>query len=211
MVPPSEILRGQTLSALAQALATGRVSSVELVEQALAAIDAPDGEGRRAFVFVDRDGARAAAQDADVQRRKERRGGWPLRGIPISIKDLFDVAGQVTRAGDVEQILDGDGNAAQRQATPSPLAASNVRILRCSTGAVAVHEEEGATALAARRIDCRQRLFHEFRAGHAPGRQRLRQRRERSPAQSAARRRHDQTSTNAQACADTRNCGSTNR
>ena len=110
MASASGTLRGRTLSALAQALATGRVSSAELVEQALAAIDAPGGEGGRAFLFVDRDGARAAAEDADVRRRERRGGCLPLRGIPISIKDLFDVAGQVTRAG--SRLLEGSAPAA---------------------------------------------------------------------------------------------------
>ena len=105
------ILRGQTLTALAQALATGRVSSVELVEQALVAIDAPGGEGSRAFLFVDRDGARAAAEEADRRRADLGRCGnaTPFLGIPISVKDLFDVAGQVTRAG--SRLLEGSAPA----------------------------------------------------------------------------------------------------
>ena len=105
------ILRGQTLTALAQALATGRTSSVELVEQALAAIDAPGGEGSRAFLFVDRDGARAAAEEADRRRasRGQRGNATPFLGIPISVKDLFDVAGQVTRAG--SRLLEGSAPA----------------------------------------------------------------------------------------------------
>ena len=87
-----------TLRALAQALATGRVRSVELVERVLAAIDAPHGEGARAFLFVDREGAMRGAEEAD---RRHRAGSAPspFCGIPVSIKDLFDVRGQTTRAG----------------------------------------------------------------------------------------------------------------
>ena len=88
----------QTLAKLARALEAGDTTSAELVEQALAAIVAPDGEGARAFVLVDADGARAQAQAAD---RCRARGDAPspFCGIPISIKDLFDVQGQVTCAG----------------------------------------------------------------------------------------------------------------
>ena len=88
----------QTLPSLADDLESGRTSSVELVEAALAAIDDPRGEGKRTFVFVHRAGVRQAAEQAD----RARRGGHApsaFCGIPISIKDLFDIEGQVTRGG----------------------------------------------------------------------------------------------------------------
>ena len=71
---------------------------MELVERALAAIDAPHGEGARAFLFVDREGALRSAEEAD---RRYRAGSVPspFCGIPVSVKDLFDVRGQTTRAG----------------------------------------------------------------------------------------------------------------
>lgn len=87
-----------TLRTLAQALATRRVRSVDLVERAFAAIDAPQGEGARAFLVVDREGAMRSAEDAD-RRRRAGAAPSPFCGIPISIKDLFDVRGQTTRAG----------------------------------------------------------------------------------------------------------------
>ena len=68
------------------------------MEQALAAISDPSGEGSRAFIKVDAEGARAAA---DYQDQLRRRGRAPssFAGIPISVKDLFDLAGEVTTAG----------------------------------------------------------------------------------------------------------------
>jgi aspartyl-tRNA(Asn)/glutamyl-tRNA(Gln) amidotransferase subunit A len=83
-----------------EALATGRVSSRELVERALADIEDPGGEGKRAFVKIYADTAR---EDADHCDRLRRRGvvRSPLDGVPVSVKDLFDVAGDVTRAGSV--------------------------------------------------------------------------------------------------------------
>ena len=88
----------ESLRRLAERLEAGTSSSVELVEGALAAIEDPAGEGARAFIQVDAAGARQAAAHADALRRSGRAPS-PFCGIPISIKDLFDVQGQVTRAG----------------------------------------------------------------------------------------------------------------
>ena len=68
------------------------------LEQALARIADPKGEGARACLSVYADGARAAADAADARRERGSSLG-PLDGAIISIKDLFDVAGEPTRAG----------------------------------------------------------------------------------------------------------------
>jgi aspartyl-tRNA(Asn)/glutamyl-tRNA(Gln) amidotransferase subunit A len=88
----------RTLAALQDALRAGAVSAESLVREALAAIDAPDRQGRVAFVSVDREGALRDAQAADALRRAGR-APRALEGMVLSIKDLFDVAGQVTTAG----------------------------------------------------------------------------------------------------------------
>lgn len=89
---------GPTLEALAVALAAGRTSARALTEHCLAAIADPAGEGARAFLRVD--AQRALAQADEVDRRRKA-GAAPSRfaGAPIAIKDLFDVRGEVTRAG----------------------------------------------------------------------------------------------------------------
>jgi aspartyl-tRNA(Asn)/glutamyl-tRNA(Gln) amidotransferase subunit A len=69
-----------------------------LVEQALSAIADPAGEGTRVFLQVDAEGARRAA-DAQDQLRQAGYVLSPLAGLPVSIKDLFDITGQRTRAG----------------------------------------------------------------------------------------------------------------
>ena len=56
------------------------------------------GAAAPAFVHIDRDGARTAADAADL-RRQHGAAASPLDGRIISIKDLFDVAGQTTTAG----------------------------------------------------------------------------------------------------------------
>ena len=87
-----------TLAQLAADLVAGRTTSRALVDAALARIADPAGAGKRAFVKVYGERARAAADAQD----KLRAAGYvasPLAGIPVSIKDLFDVAGERTLAG----------------------------------------------------------------------------------------------------------------
>jgi len=87
-----------TLAALARSLEDGRTTSRALVEQALARIADAGGEGGRAFTQVHAQAAIAAA-DASDRTRKAGAVPSPLAGLPVSIKDLFDVAGDVTTAG----------------------------------------------------------------------------------------------------------------
>src|SRR6185369_4422665 len=92
-----------TVTQLARDLETGRTTSRELVEQALARIADPSGEGGRAFLKVYADGARAEADHADRLRKGGVRRS-AVDGLPVSLKDLYDVAGDVTRAG--SKVLD---------------------------------------------------------------------------------------------------------
>jgi aspartyl-tRNA(Asn)/glutamyl-tRNA(Gln) amidotransferase subunit A len=87
-----------TLLSLADDLEAGRTSARKLVEECIARIANPDGEGQRSFIHVDRDAALAAA-DAMDHLRKANAAPSRFAGIPVSIKDLFDIKGQVTRAG----------------------------------------------------------------------------------------------------------------
>ncbi len=89
-----------TIQQLRERLDRGDTTSRELCDEALARIDDPAGEGARTFTEVYHDQARAAADATDLQRR----AGFvasPLAGIPVSVKDLFDIAGRRTRAGSV--------------------------------------------------------------------------------------------------------------
>ena len=87
-----------TLASLAADLDSGATSARKLVEQCLAKIADTSGEGSRAFIHVDKEGAIGAA-DAMDRLRKAHAAPSPFAGIPVSIKDLFDIKGQVTRAG----------------------------------------------------------------------------------------------------------------
>jgi aspartyl-tRNA(Asn)/glutamyl-tRNA(Gln) amidotransferase subunit A len=87
----------RTLAQLAADLGSGG-SSRGLVEQCLARIGDRAGEGERVFLKVHDADALAAA---DFYDRLRARGAAPspFAGIPVSIKDLFDLAGDVTTAG----------------------------------------------------------------------------------------------------------------
>jgi len=88
----------QILSELAAGLSRGAVTARALVEESLAKIADPAGEGARCFVKVHTEQARRTADHYDGERRAGR-AVPPFAGIPFSVKDLFDEAGEVTRAG----------------------------------------------------------------------------------------------------------------
>jgi aspartyl-tRNA(Asn)/glutamyl-tRNA(Gln) amidotransferase subunit A len=77
-----------------EGLARGDLRSSELVDACLYAIADGAGEGERTFTRTFDHTARAAAEKFDTDRTAA-----PLAGLPISVKDLFDVAGQPTTAG----------------------------------------------------------------------------------------------------------------
>ena len=89
-----------TVEQLAAALAARTTTSRALVEQTLARIADPSGEGARAYTQVNADVARSMADASDALRRRGIVRS-PVEGLPVSVKDLFDVAGEVTRAGSV--------------------------------------------------------------------------------------------------------------
>jgi aspartyl-tRNA(Asn)/glutamyl-tRNA(Gln) amidotransferase subunit A len=89
-------------------------TATDRLAQALSRIDDPNGEGARACLTVYRDAAAAAARAAD-ERAKAGVSLGPLDGAIVSIKDLFDVAGEVTRAG--SKLLAAEGKPAAADAT----------------------------------------------------------------------------------------------
>jgi len=103
------------------------LSCRDRLEQALARIADPKGEGARACLTVYARPARAAADAADA-RAADGVSLGPLDGAIVSIKDLFDVAGEPTRAG--SKIL-------AEEAKPAAADAPVVRRLRAA-GAVIV-------------------------------------------------------------------------
>ena len=78
-------------------LTKGEVSSCELVELAINNINKFDTH-TNAVVYKDFDAAISAAKNSDKQRKNKAKLG-PLHGIPITIKEAFDVCGQPTTWG----------------------------------------------------------------------------------------------------------------
>ncbi|CAB3662806.1 2-amino-5-chloromuconic acid deaminase [Achromobacter animicus] len=89
-----------TLNDLTSALREGRSTSVALTEAALARAQDPAGEGARAFTKLYADSALAQARASDTLRAAGIVRS-AIEGLPISIKDLFDIAGETTMAGSV--------------------------------------------------------------------------------------------------------------
>ena len=73
------------------AIDKGATTSRALVESCLERAVAASGEGARTFVHLFADAARA---EADAIDRRHRAGIWTglLGGIPLSVKDLFDLS-----------------------------------------------------------------------------------------------------------------------
>jgi len=88
------------LAELADDLNAGRVRSRDLIEAALSAIEDPAGEGARTMLKIH---AAKTRDEADASDRLRAAGivPSPIAGLPISVKDLFDLAGDVTTAGSV--------------------------------------------------------------------------------------------------------------
>lgn len=91
-------MRGNQLT-LAERLAelgNGKTSATSLLDDALATAAEPNAEAVYTQVF--KQTAQAEAKAVDIQRD----AGVPtgaLAGLPVAVKDLFDVKGQVTRSG----------------------------------------------------------------------------------------------------------------
>ncbi|MEI8207119.1 MAG: amidase family protein, partial [Kiritimatiellales bacterium] len=84
-------LNAKTISELSGLLEQGKCTSVEIVNDVLAAIDARDGK-INAYLTIDRASALAQAEAADKARAAGKKGA--LLGIPLAIKDLLNVKGQ---------------------------------------------------------------------------------------------------------------------
>src|SRR5438093_9550702 len=80
------------LREVTEAIRAGTVSPVELVDACLARIRALDGE-LRAWAHVDGSEALATARERLAEARAGTFRG-PLHGVPVGVKDIFDVVGR---------------------------------------------------------------------------------------------------------------------
>jgi aspartyl-tRNA(Asn)/glutamyl-tRNA(Gln) amidotransferase subunit A len=93
----------KTAAQMADALAKGETTSVELTQAHLDRITAVDGQVK-AFLHVDTEGALAQAKDVDARRAKGEKLS-PIAGIPLALKDVLAQKGVPTTAG--SKILQG--------------------------------------------------------------------------------------------------------
>lgn len=101
----------------ADAIASGRASAVDAVEECLRRIRERDG-GLGAVVALRADEALADAADLDRRRRTAGPAG-PLDGVPVLVKDLEHVKGMATRKG--SRLLAGTPPAADDEVVPALL------------------------------------------------------------------------------------------
>ena len=93
----------KTAAQMADALAKGETTSVELTQAHLDRVAAVDGQVK-AFLHVDTEGALAQAKDVDARRAKGEKLS-PIAGIPLALKDVLAQKGVPTTAG--SKILQG--------------------------------------------------------------------------------------------------------
>ncbi len=98
ILAPDENSSAHSVAATLQLMAEGKVSGRALLEQCLERIADPAGEGSRTFTRLYPDRARLAADAVDTASREGTAPG-PLAGVPVSVKDLFDIEGDSTTAG----------------------------------------------------------------------------------------------------------------
>lgn len=103
---------------LATEIAAGRISASVSAQSVLDRISSLD-PALRAWVFVDPEQVLAEAAELDAEAAAGRLRG-PLHGVPVGVKDIYDVAGMPTQAG--SRLL--------AHAQPAPADAAAVRRLR---------------------------------------------------------------------------------
>ncbi|MCA3189352.1 MULTISPECIES: amidase [unclassified Cupriavidus] len=118
---PSDPL--ESIASLHASLRAGQISRTDLIAQAAASAASP--AGKAVFLHTTFDAARQVAQAADAAERAGK-PLHPLAGLPVSVKDLYDVAGEVTRAA----------STARQDAAPATADAAVVARLRAAGAAL---------------------------------------------------------------------------
>ena len=89
----SENLNRYTAKEAANAIQSGEISSIELVESCLGRTELRECSVQ-AWEYLDKEQVRTQARDRDSQRKNK-----PLQGVPIGIKDIIDTAEMPTSYG----------------------------------------------------------------------------------------------------------------
>ena len=113
-----------SISKITGDLAAGKTTARQHLETCLEAIDSEDG--RRAFITVNSDAARAEADRVDAMRAAGA-ALPPFAGVTLSVTDLFDITGEITRAG--SRVLDDGAPAARDCSVVARLRAAGFNII----------------------------------------------------------------------------------
>jgi aspartyl-tRNA(Asn)/glutamyl-tRNA(Gln) amidotransferase subunit A len=134
--------------ALAAALRSGELSSRQIVE---AHLDVAERQNRalNAWLAIDRDGALAAADQADARLRDGADGLHPLFGLPVGLKDLVSVAAGQCTAG--SRILEGylapyDAHITERLRAVGAIVLGKTNMDEFAMGSSTEHSAYGPTA-----------------------------------------------------------------
>ncbi|MFD0556180.1 amidase [Stackebrandtia endophytica] len=133
------------LHELSALIADGDLTSTQITESVLARISRIDAH-LGAFSAVLADSALAEAAQRDTERRNGRSRG-PLHGVPVAVKDLYEVAGTPATAGTIalaDQIATADSTAVERLRAAGAVIVGK---LKMSEGAFAAHHPELGTPL----------------------------------------------------------------
>jgi aspartyl-tRNA(Asn)/glutamyl-tRNA(Gln) amidotransferase subunit A len=124
-----------TLTELASAIRTGRLSPVELTEACLQRIERLDGR-LHAFITVDGERARETAKAREAEARGGRLRG-PLHGVPLAYKDLFAIRGLPTSCGtrtDEYFVAEGDATVVARLAAAGAITLGKLNLSELALG-----------------------------------------------------------------------------
>jgi aspartyl-tRNA(Asn)/glutamyl-tRNA(Gln) amidotransferase subunit A len=141
---PDDDLAYAPIHALAERLRTGELSASALVDCYLQRIGRHD-EKYHAFVEVYADDARAAAETTDRAFKAGKARG-PLRGIPIALKDLIDIAGKRTTGGSMywrERVSPVTATVAQRLAGAGMITLGKTHMVEFAFGAWGTNQTMG--------------------------------------------------------------------
>jgi aspartyl-tRNA(Asn)/glutamyl-tRNA(Gln) amidotransferase subunit A len=141
----SEELTALSLTEASRLVEKREVSPVELTEACLARIDAVE-PSINAFITVFGDQARAAAKAAEAEIASGKRRG-PLHGMPVAVKDLFDVAGVKTTAGSkvlADSVAEADSAAVERLNAAGAVILGKLNLHEIAYGATGVNPHYGS-------------------------------------------------------------------
>jgi aspartyl-tRNA(Asn)/glutamyl-tRNA(Gln) amidotransferase subunit A len=140
----TDTLAFATIRDLGARLRRDNLSPVALTEHVLERIGALDGR-LHAFIAVTRERALAQARAAEIALRGGQDLG-PLHGIPLAVKDLYDVAGLATTAGTrllADNLARADCAAVRRLAAAGMVLIGKTHTVQFAFGGVGINHDHG--------------------------------------------------------------------